>query len=100
MASIKQALRGEVLVHEELGSNIAMDRQMKFGDVDKAFDTADHVVKFDFKFPRHTAMPLEPYGVIAWWTGNLVHVVANAQGPLLYILRRPRAWPFHETDRF
>jgi len=51
VASIQQALRGEVLVHEELGSNIAMDRRMKFGDVDKAFDAADHVVKFDFKVP-------------------------------------------------
>jgi 2-furoyl-CoA dehydrogenase large subunit len=91
VASIQQALRGEVLVHEDLGSNVAMDRRMKFGDVDKAFDTADHVVKFDFKFPRHTAMPLEPYGVIAWWTGDLVHVVANAQGPMLYIYFVARA---------
>ena len=91
VVSVEQALKNEVLVHEELGTNVAMDRRMKFGDVEKAFGEADHVVRFDFRFPKHTSMPLEPYGVVTWWSGERLFVIANAQGPMLYIYFVARA---------
>jgi len=36
-------------------------------------------------------MPLEPYGVVTWWSGERLHVIANAQGPMLYIYFVARA---------
>nr|WP_287069527.1 xanthine dehydrogenase family protein molybdopterin-binding subunit [Pyrobaculum sp.] len=91
VASIEDALRGRALVHEELGTNVATVRHMSFGDVDKAFKIADVVEKFQFKFPRHTAMPLEPYGVIADYRGDELEIWANIQGPALYMYFISRA---------
>ncbi|MEM1570935.1 MAG: xanthine dehydrogenase family protein molybdopterin-binding subunit [Pyrobaculum sp.] len=91
VASIEDALRGRALVHEELGTNVAMRRRMSFGDVESAFKNADVVEAFDFRFPRHTAMPLEPYGVLADFRGDELHAVANIQGPALYVYFIARA---------
>ncbi len=85
VVTIDDALRGRALVHEKLGSNVAMRKSMKFGDVDNFFKAADETVRVDFKFPKHTAMPLEPYGVIAFWRGEELYLTANFQGPMLYV---------------
>lgn len=91
VVKIEDALSNRVLVHENLGTNVAYRRQMKFGDVESSFKNADYVVEFQFKFPRHTAMPLEPYGVVANWSGDELYVVANIQGPMLYMYFIARA---------
>ncbi|MFN7105850.1 MAG: xanthine dehydrogenase family protein molybdopterin-binding subunit, partial [Pyrobaculum sp.] len=84
VATVEEAMKGNVLIHEELGSNIAMERHMAFGDIGEAF-RGGKVVEFQFRFPRHTAMPLEPYGVVAHFREDELYVWANAQGPALYI---------------
>ena len=53
------------ILHENVGSNIANHRQFHYGDVDKAFKEADHIVKHKYKFPKYTATPVETYGVVA-----------------------------------
>lgn len=83
---IQTALKGESLVHEELKSNVAMHKKMKFGNL----ESYDVVVSEDFKFPRHSAMPLEPYGVLTRFQDEL-EVWANIQGPMLQIYFLSRA---------
>lgn len=90
------ALRGgDVLVHEELKSNVVMHRHMKFGPVDKVFSEAPIVIKREFHYQKHNAMPLETYGVLAHYTGGELNVWANAQGPLLitYFVTRALGLP-------
>lgn len=77
---IQTALKGESLVHEELGSNIAMHRKMRFGNL----DSYDVIVSEDFKYPRHSAMPLETYGLLTRFQEEL-EVWANVQGPMLQL---------------
>ncbi|WP_205760720.1 xanthine dehydrogenase family protein molybdopterin-binding subunit [Acidianus sulfidivorans] len=78
--SIDDALKGKALVHDELKSNIAMKRNMKFGNL----PSSDLLVSEDFKFPRHSAMPLEPYGLLVRMNEEL-EVWANVQGPMLQV---------------
>ncbi len=81
--TFEDALKGDLLVHEELKSNVAMYRHMKFGPVDKAFSESPVIIKREFRYQKHNAMPLETYGVLAHYSGGELNIWANAQGPLL-----------------
>jgi aerobic carbon-monoxide dehydrogenase large subunit len=60
------ALRPESeLIHPELGGNLAFTRELSFGDVTTAFKTAHAVVEQEFRFGRHTGVPLEARGLVA-----------------------------------
>lgn len=83
---IETALKGDVLIHEEMGSNIAMKKKMRFGTL----ESYDVIVSEDFKFPRHSSLPLEPYGVLTRFQDDL-EVWANVQGPMLQIYFLSRA---------
>ena len=56
---------GAVLVHPELGSNLALDTTIETGDLAHAFDDAAFVIDRRFGFGRHTGVPLEPRTMIA-----------------------------------
>ena len=56
---------GAALIHEELGTNEALALTVKGGDVDAAFAEADVVVEEEFRFARHTGVPLELRCIIA-----------------------------------
>lgn len=70
-------------LHEEVGSNIVNDREFHYGDVDKAFQDADHIIKKKFEFPKVNATPVENYGVIANYTRseNTYTIWSNFHGP-------------------
>ncbi len=55
------------LIHPELGDNLAFERNLDVGEVDKAFAEADAVVEAEFVFGRHTGVTLEPRAVIGDW---------------------------------
>ena len=59
------ALEKRVIVHPEMGDNIAFDFTIAKGDVTKAFAQAAVVVEEEFRFERQQAMTLEPRGLIA-----------------------------------
>ncbi|ARM74738.1 xanthine dehydrogenase family protein molybdopterin-binding subunit [Acidianus manzaensis] len=86
VSNIDEALKGEVLVHEEVKSNIAMKRNMKFGNP----RSADVIISEKFKFSRHSAMPLEPYGLLVRMNEEM-EVWANIQGPMLQVYFLSRA---------
>jgi carbon-monoxide dehydrogenase large subunit len=55
------------VIHAELGDNLAFERNLDAGAVDKAFVDADEVVEAEFVFGRHTGVTLEPRAVLADW---------------------------------
>jgi carbon-monoxide dehydrogenase large subunit len=45
-------------------SDVAAEFTLGYGDVDEAFDRAEHVVRCDFKVGRHTAVPMETRALV------------------------------------
>lgn len=58
---------GAKVIHPELGDNLAFERVLDAGEVDKAFAEADEVVDVTFEFGRHTGVTLEPRAIVANW---------------------------------
>lgn len=56
---------GTSVIHPELGSNLAFERQFAAGNVDTAFAGAAAVVEETFYFSRHTGVTLEPRAILA-----------------------------------
>jgi len=58
---------GTPLIFEDNGSNVMLQRVFTWGEVDKAFASADRVFKEAFRWNRLGANPLETFGVISAW---------------------------------
>ncbi|MBI3105503.1 MAG: xanthine dehydrogenase family protein molybdopterin-binding subunit [Candidatus Rokubacteria bacterium] len=73
------------ILHDNLGTNLAVRRRFSFGDVDRAFAEADLVVRERYRFPRYSHFPMETYGILASWdaASGLLTVRANFQGPFI-----------------
>jgi 2-furoyl-CoA dehydrogenase large subunit len=73
------------VLHEAVGSNLANNRRLVYGDPDRAFRDADVVVKERFKFPKYGSTPIETYGVIAKWDAleGVCTVWSNFMGPFI-----------------
>jgi 2-furoyl-CoA dehydrogenase large subunit len=69
------------LLYEELGSNVAWQGQVSFGDIDRAFQGADRVVRDNLKIHRYSSTPLEPFACIAEHTAERLTVWCNSQSP-------------------
>ncbi|MBT7950329.1 MAG: molybdopterin-dependent oxidoreductase [Gammaproteobacteria bacterium] len=64
----KESMQADVMLHEQVGSNYTWQGEFEFGEVDKAFEDAKHVVKIDhLKFHRYGSTALEPNAVVATW---------------------------------
>ena len=57
----------DILLFEETGTNLAMKFTATLGDADAAFRDAPYVRRESFQVQRHTALPMEPRGVLAEW---------------------------------
>src|SRR5437764_4517521 len=73
------------VLHEAVGSNLANNRRLVYGDPDRAFREADVVVKERFKFPKYGSTPIETYGVVARWDAldGVCTVWSNFMGPFI-----------------
>jgi 2-furoyl-CoA dehydrogenase large subunit len=58
-------LPGAPLLHERMGSNLALHQSQTFGDVDGAFARADRVFEYRYRWHRHSGVPLETFGCVA-----------------------------------
>ncbi|MCU7930757.1 MAG: molybdopterin-dependent oxidoreductase [Candidatus Thiodiazotropha sp. (ex Codakia rugifera)] len=68
----EQALQDEVLIHEDMGTNIDWQGVYEYGDLDKAFSEATHIVKIDkLHFHRFGSTAVEPNAVVATWDDSL-----------------------------
>jgi len=77
--------RNAPVLHEAVGSNLANNRRLVYGDPDRAFREADVVVKERFKFPKYGSTPIETYGVVARWDAldGVCTVWSNFMGPFI-----------------
>jgi carbon-monoxide dehydrogenase large subunit len=64
------AERGGTILFPATGSNLAATLTAVKGDADAAFRTAAYVRREAFKVQRHTAVPMEPRGLLAEWDGS------------------------------
>ncbi len=64
---VEAALRGDVIIHEEQGTNVAGGHDIKLGDVDRAFRDAEYTRKEVLRVHRHTGNPMETRGLVASW---------------------------------
>jgi CO/xanthine dehydrogenase Mo-binding subunit/carbon monoxide dehydrogenase subunit G len=66
--SCEDAQKDETVLHEEAGTNQTWQGVYEYGDVDKAFEEAAHVIKIDhLKFHRFSSTALESNAVVATW---------------------------------
>jgi aerobic carbon-monoxide dehydrogenase large subunit len=68
------AARDATLLFEAAGTNLTTVFSARMGDVDAAFTAADYRRRERFSVQRHTALPMEPRGLLADWdaaTGRL-----------------------------
>src|SRR5262245_41183043 len=56
---------GAPRLHETLPSNLAAHQSQTFGDVEGAFDRADRVFEYRYRWHRHSGVPLETFGCVA-----------------------------------
>jgi carbon-monoxide dehydrogenase large subunit len=59
--------KNEILLFEEAGTNRAMTFTAVSGDADTAFCEAEYTRHERFSVQRHTALPMEPRGLLAEW---------------------------------
>ncbi len=69
------------LIYDELGSNVAWQGQVAYGDVDRAFEQADRIVRENLKIHRYSSTPLEPFACLAEYTPERLTIWCNAQNP-------------------
>ncbi len=65
LVDVRESLKGETLIHEAQGTNVAFEFSSSIGDPDAAFRDADYVRKEEFRCHRHTANPMETRGLAA-----------------------------------
>jgi carbon-monoxide dehydrogenase large subunit len=65
VTDMEAALRGDHVIHPELGDNVCFRRELDAGDVDAAFAKADVVVEETYDFGRHTGVCLETRSILA-----------------------------------
>jgi aerobic carbon-monoxide dehydrogenase large subunit len=68
-------------LHDEVPDGIYFDYDFARGDVDAAFERADHIFERTFSNARASAMPMETRGVIANWDGERLTVWTSTQIP-------------------
>src|SRR5712675_2047781 len=76
---------GAPLLHDKAGSNTISTRSFRYGDPERAFGEADHVVDFAYSYPRYASTPMETFGVVAQFepAPDRFTVWSNFQGPFV-----------------
>jgi carbon-monoxide dehydrogenase large subunit len=68
VTDMRTALDAETpVIHPDLGDNLAFERNLDAGEIEKAFAGSDEVIEAEFVFGRHTGVTLEPRAVLADW---------------------------------
>jgi carbon-monoxide dehydrogenase large subunit len=65
VTDMEEALRGNLVIHEDLKDNICFKRELDTGGVDEVFTNADVVVEDTFHFGRHTGVCVEGRAILA-----------------------------------
>ena len=92
---------GAPLIHEGLGSNVAMHRKIEWGDPGAAFDRATHVVRRTMRWGRHSGAALDTFGVVAAFNpgrGELTYWSNSQSNALLWTLGDTLGLPTHKVE--
>jgi 2-furoyl-CoA dehydrogenase large subunit len=73
------------LLHEAVGTNLANNRRLVYGDPDRVFAEAEVVIRERFKFPKYGSTPIETYGLVARWDAfdQVLTIWSNFMGPFI-----------------
>jgi carbon-monoxide dehydrogenase large subunit len=82
------AENGGTLLFDAVGSNLAGTLTAAKGDADAAFRTAPYVRREQFKVHRHTAVPMEPRGLMAEWDGAAGRLTLHGAAKVAFPNRR------------
>ena len=86
VAWLEDAVRADApLLFEEAGTNVAQTRQFAYGDPDSAFASASRTFRYEYRYPRSIATPVETYEVIANFEPHpdRYTIWSNFQGPFV-----------------
>ena len=71
----EEALQDAVVLHEDAGTNRVWRGVFEYGDIEKAFREAAHIVRIDkMHFHRFSSTPLENNAVIGQWDRSDEHI--------------------------
>ncbi len=66
VVDVRQAIKpSSAVLFDEIGTNLAWQGSLNYGDIDAAFKSADRVVKENLKIHRYSSTPLEPFAIVA-----------------------------------
>jgi carbon-monoxide dehydrogenase large subunit len=82
------AAKNEALLFEDQGSNIPMKFRAVLGDAAAAFKDAPYTRRERFSTQRHTALPMEPRGVLAEWDKAQGRLTVSGAAKVLFANRR------------
>jgi aerobic carbon-monoxide dehydrogenase large subunit len=85
---IEDALRNEILVHEENGTNLAAVHEVNIGDAAKAFASAEYTRREEFRVHRHTGNPMETRGMVADFDAGRKQLTVYGMTKLLHYNRQ------------
>jgi len=88
VASWQTAARNETLLFEHGGSNVTMKFRAVLGDAAAAFKDAPYTRRERFSTQRHTALPMEPRGVLAQWDAAQGRLTVWGAAKVLFANRR------------
>ena len=75
------AAPGAALIYDELGSNIAWQGVVSYGDVDAAFERADRIISDTLGIHRYSSTPLEPFACVVEPNPERLTIWCNSQSP-------------------
>ena len=107
LVDVYEALKDEVLVSEEAGTNLAAVHEFTIGDVERAFQEAQYTRREEFRVHRFTGNPMETRGFVAafdrgkgdltvWGVTKLPHL--NRQTIAAFLKLPERKLHFIEND--
>jgi aerobic carbon-monoxide dehydrogenase large subunit len=77
-----------MLLFEDAGTNLAMQFSAVCGDADAAFRDAEYIRRAHFTVQRHTALPLEPRGLLAEWDAAAGRLTVKGAAKVPFFNRR------------
>ncbi len=88
VANWQSAAKNETLLFENKGSNVTMKFRAVLGDAAAAFKDAPYTRRESFSTQRHTALPMEPRGLLAEWDAASGRLTLSGAAKVLFANRR------------
>jgi carbon-monoxide dehydrogenase large subunit len=88
LANWESSVKNETLLFEHKASNTTMKFRAVLGDAESAFKDAPYARRESFSTQRHTALPMEPRGLLAEWDAANGRLTVSGAAKVLFANRR------------